>query len=135
MITNRTVTQFITKLEPDEIFVFGSNEAGRHGAGAALIAKQRFGAKSGKGVGLAGQTYAIPTKNAKLKVLPLSEISNYVNEFIQFAKSTPELTYYVTEIGCGLAGYTPKDIAPLFADAIDVKNIRLPASFWAVLMI
>lgn len=133
MTTARIVNRFITNLKSNEVFVFGSNEAGIHGAGAALTAKRKFGAKSGKGVGPSGQTYAIPTKSAKLKTLSLTKIGKYVDEFIQFAKSTPELKFYVTEIGCGLAGYRPKDIAPLFADALDVENIYLPHSFWKIL--
>lgn len=133
MTTVRITKRFITELNSNEVFVFGSNEAGRHGAGAALTARRKFGAKLGKGVGHSGQTYAIPTKNAKLKTISLTKIGKYVDDFIQFAKSMPELKFYVTEIGCGLAGYTPKDVAPLFANAIDVENIYLPHSFLKIL--
>ena len=124
------ISPYITELKSNEVFVFGSNEAGIHGAGAALTARRKFGAKLGKGIGHVGKTYAIPTKNKKLKTLSLSRIGKYVDEFIEFAKSTPELKYFVTEIGCGLAGYKASDIAPLFKNAIYVENIYLPHSFW-----
>ena len=110
------------------IFVFGSNEAGIHGAGAALHAQQKHGAILGRGVGLQGYSYAIPTKDRRLHTLPLSVIHGYVQDFVHFALDHPSLTFEVTRIGCGLAGYTDADIAPLFRGA--PANCRLPAG-WA----
>ena len=114
----------ITELKADEIFVFGSNLAGMHGAGAAYIAFQKFGAVMGCGVGLRGQSYAIPTMQGGVET-----IKPYVDEFITFAKSRPDLFFYVTRIGCGIAGFRDRDIAPLFKDAAGVENICLPKSF------
>ena len=114
----------ITELKADEIFVFGSNLAGMHGAGAAYVAFQKFGAVMGCGVGLRGQSYAIPTMQGGVET-----IKPYVDEFISFAKSRPDLFFYVTRIGCGIAGFRDKDIAPLFKDAAGVENICLPKSF------
>lgn len=96
------------------IFVFGSNLAGRHGKGAALTARQHHGAVYGQGVGLHGNSYAIPTKDERLKVLPLDMIQCYVRAFIAVAKLNPQLTFNVTRIGCGLAGYTDAQIGPMF---------------------
>lgn len=106
------------------IFVFGSNYAGRHGKGAALHALKHHGAIVGQGVGIQGLSYAIPTKDRHLRVLPLDTIAVYVSRFIHFATSYPELQFYVTRIGCGLAGYTDADIAPMFKDA--PANCELP---------
>lgn len=114
----------ITELKADEIFVFGSNLAGMHGGGAAYVAFQKFGAVMGCGVGLRGQSYAIPTMQGGVET-----IKPYVDEFISFAKSRPDLFFYVTRIGCGIAGFRDKDIAPLFKDAAGVENICLPKSF------
>lgn len=99
------------------IFVFGSNEAGIHGAGAALEARKNHGAKLGIGFGHVGNSFAIPTKDENIKTLPLSTIKKYVQMFLAYAESTPEETYQVTRIGCGLAGYTDADIAPMFEHA------------------
>nr|WP_025001571.1 hypothetical protein [Prevotella aurantiaca] len=114
----------ISELRNDEIFVFGSNIEGLHGGGAALIAANKFGAVAGKGVGLQGQSYAIPTMEGSLE-----QIKSYVDEFIAFARQHTEYFFYVTRIGCGIAGYKDKDIAPLFSDALNVENISLPRSF------
>ena len=114
----------ITDLKADEIFVFGSNLAGMHGGGAAYVAFQKFGAVMGCGVGLRGQSYAIPTMQGGVET-----IKPYVDEFISFAKSRPDLFFYVTRIGCGIAGFRDKEIAPLFKDAAGVENICLPKSF------
>jgi hypothetical protein len=119
---------FITELKDNEIFVFGSNESGIHGAGAAKLALY-WGAKWGQGVGLQGKTYAIPTKDKQIKTLPIFKIKKYVNVFIEFAKKNNQLIFRVTPIGCGLAGYKPKDIAPLFEDAKNISNIQLPKEF------
>lgn len=109
-----------------QVFVFGSNLAGIHGAGAALFAKQNHGAIQGQGIGLQGNSYAIPTKDHQIKTLPISEIKKHVNVFITFAIENPKLIFNVTRIGCGLAGYKNKDIAPLFLDAKNLKNVNLP---------
>ncbi len=111
--------------------MFGSNLAGRHGKGSALLAKRVFGAIQGIGVGRQGQSYAIPTKDENLNVLPLSAIKVYVKEFLQYAGSHPELKFIVVAIGCGLAGYTPKDIAPMFSGI--PLNVKLPREFEEVL--
>lgn len=129
-MVNRITPELITELNQDSIFVFGSNLAGRHGAGAALIAKNQFGATYGVGFGPQGQCYAIPTKDRNLKVLPLDEIEPYVKVFIEYAKQNPELTFKVTKVGCGLSGYSVSDIAPMFRDAIKLNNIHLPIEFW-----
>ena len=115
---------FITELTDDEVFVFGSNLAGQHGGGAARIAYETFGAKWGVGVGLTGQNYAIPTMQGGVET-----IKPYVDDFVAFAKAHQELFFYVTRIGCGIAGFRDRDIAPLFADAVGVENICLPESF------
>lgn len=107
-----------------EIFVFGSNEAGRHGKGAALTALKQYGAKYGQGLGRQGLSYAIPTKNSNLAVLSLTTIKQYVDKFLQYARENPELTFNVTRIGCGLAGYKDEQIGPLFNDA--PNNCKLP---------
>lgn len=117
----------ITSLKPNEIFVFGSNLAGRHGAGAALLAAKQFGAKRGVGEGITGYCYALPTKDENIQVLPLREIDCYVVEFLNYAASHPYLTFLVTKIGCGLAGYSVDEIAPMFRNA--PKNIVLPVEF------
>ena len=114
-----------------EIFVFGSNLAGRHGKGAALAAMQQHGAVYGQGEGLQGRSYAVPTKDAKLRTLPLDEIRKYVYIFRAFAFEHPELTFRLTPIGCGLAGYTPAQIAPMFRDA--PANVILPEEFRSLL--
>lgn len=120
----------ITKLEPNEVFVFGSNYAGRHGAGAALTALRKFGAIAGQGMGLMGQSYGIATKGHKLGILPLHKIASQVHRFLKFAEKNPELKFLTTEIGCGLAGYRAKDIAPLFFSYGKIPdNVYLPQSF------
>lgn len=122
----------ITQLKINEIFVFGSNLAGRHGKGAALQA-MKFGAIYGQGEGLQGQTYAIPTKSGGLGVLSLDNIKIGINTFIKFAKHTQQFNFLVTEIGCGLAGYEPKHIAPMFKECLKLDNVHLPDSFIKVL--
>lgn len=124
----RITSNRITELRPGEIFVFGSNLAGHHGGGAALLAWRKWGAVWGQGVGLQGQTYGIPTMHGGPEV-----IRPYVDEFVEFARRHPEFTFLVTEVGCGIAGFTPAQIAPLFADAVGVENICLPQRFWDVL--
>jgi hypothetical protein len=117
----RTTPEFITELQPGEIFVFGSNLSGMHGGGAAYIAYRKFGAIMGQGVGLQGQSYAIPTMQGGVET-----IRPYVDEFIAFAKEHPELTFLVTRIGCGIAGFDDDEISPLFEQAHNIDNIILP---------
>ncbi len=114
----------ITELRPGEIFVFGSNLQGIHAGGAARIARQRFGARMGLGVGLQGQSYAIPTMQGGVET-----IAPYVDQFIDFAIANPQMHFLVTRIGCGIAGFTTAQIAPLFARAIHLPNVSLPAEF------
>ena len=126
----RTTPEIITKLKDNEVFVFGSNLSGRHGKGAAKTALG-WGAKYGQASGIQGKTYGIPTKDASIRrTLSIEEIKPFVDEFIEFAKANPNLIFLVTEIGCGLAGLKPKDVALLFKDSVDVANIHLPAKFW-----
>ncbi len=121
MLKKRTTPEYITELQPGEIFVFGSNLRGMHGGGAALMAFQKFGAIWGYGVGLHGRSYGIPTMQGGVET-----IRPYVDEFIQFAKEHPDLTFLVTRIGCGIAGFTDDEISPLFEKAHDIENIVLP---------
>lgn len=125
---SRVSSSNITRLERGQIFVFGSNLVRLRRVGAARMALRRFGADKHCCVGLKGQSYAIPTMQGGVDT-----IAPYVNDFINFAKEHVELTFLVTAIGCGQAGFTPEDIAPLFHDAIEVENIHLPKEFWWVL--
>ena len=125
----RISADIINNLKPNEIFVFGSNLGGMHGGGAARVAYNKFGAIWGQGVGLQGQSYAIPTMHGGVNV-----IKPYVDEFINFAKSHTELKFLVTRIGCGIAGFTDEEIAPLFKEAIEIENIYLPKSFYYILV-
>ncbi len=129
MTTKNHTPYKITKLAENEIFVFGSNLGGFHGAGAARLAVNEFGAEWGNGVGLQGQSYAIPTMDGSVE-----KIKPYIDEFIAFAAAHPHLTFLVTRIGCGIAGYTDSDIAPLFANCIDSENVILPKSFYDVIV-
>ena len=124
MSTQRITPNHISQLAANEIFVFGSNLDGHHYGGAARIAEEKFGAIFGQGVGLQGQSYAIPTMHGGVET-----IRPYVDEFIEFAKQHPELIFYVTRIGCGIAGFKDSEIAPLFRGAIGIENIALPQSF------
>ena len=114
----------IVLLQPNEVFVFGSNLAGRHGAGAARAAVEKFGAIYGQGVGLQGQSYAIPTMQGGEET-----IAPYVDEFIDFAKENPDKFFFVTRIGCGIAGFQDFEIAPLFKNALKLDNVSLPETF------
>ena len=116
--------EMISELKSDEVFVFGSNLAGMHGGGAARVAWKNFGAVMGCGVGLRGQSYAIPTMQGGVET-----IRPYVADFIAFARAHPELFFYVTRIGCGIAGFRDKEIAPLFHEAVGLPNVCLPESF------
>ena len=128
-ISKRITNEHISRLAPGEIFVFGSNLAGMHAGGAARTAVKLFGAIMGQGVGLQGRSYAIPTMQGGVET-----IAPYVDQFIAFAKEHPELKFLVTPIGCGIAGFSPEDIAPLFKNARNIDNISLPQSFWNLLL-
>lgn len=125
----RISPKWIDKLEDNEVFVFGSNLKGLHGGGAAAIAR-KWGAIWGQGVGLQGQTYAIPTMQGGVDT-----IKPYVDEFLSFAKSNSNLKFLVTEIGCGIAGFKVEEIAPLFKNVLDenIENVFLPESFYKTL--
>ncbi len=123
--THRVTPEHITRLADNEIFVFGSNAQGMHGGGAAATAMRLFGAVWGQGEGLQGQSYAIPTMGT------LGETEAAVARFVRFAMEHPELKFFVTRVGCGIAGYTPAEIAPFFVGAVKVDNISLPMDFWA----
>ncbi len=120
----RYTPERIDVLQQGEVFVFGSNLSGQHMGGAARIAHERFGAKWGIGVGLQGQSYAIPTMQGGVET-----IRPFVDEFIAFARANPQFVFLVTPIGCGIAGFSAKQIAPLFLEARQVDNIVLPKSF------
>ena len=124
MYDREYTSERISELREKEIFVFGSNLAGAHGGGAAWLAYNRFGAVWGEGVGMHGRTYAIPTMQGGVDT-----IKPYVDDFILFAKEHRELTFLVTRIGCGIAGFRDEEIAPLFREAICVENIILPKEF------
>lgn len=128
-LSKRYTPENISHLAPDEVFVFGSNLAGMHGGGAARTALLHFGAIMGKGTGLQGQSYAIPTMQG-----PPETIKPYVDDFIRYAEEHPSLTFFVTRIGCGIAGFDDAEIAPLFADATKLNNVVLPKSFWDYLV-
>lgn len=119
---------YITSLGQNEVFVFGSNIRGQHMGGAARVAFDKFGAVWGQGVGLQGQSYAIPTMEGGVDY-----VAGYVDEFVLFAKAHPEMFFWVTRIGCGIAGFRDEEIAPLFKAASDLDNVALPESFRAIL--
>ncbi len=118
----------IEHLEEGEIFVFGSNARGLHIGGAARTAMECFGAIWGVGEGLQGRSYAIPTMGGLGKLRPA------VKRFTTFARQHPELRFLVTAIGCGIAGYTPEEIAPMFKDAVEMDNVWLPREFWEIIL-
>lgn len=127
---NRRYTpEHITHLGQDDIFVFGSNLAGHHAGGAARMARERFGAIEGEGVGFQGQSYAIPTMQGGVDT-----IKPYVDEFLDVAEQCDQNTFYVTRIGCGIAGFRDEEIAPLFDKALDMYNVVLPKSFVDIIL-
>lgn len=123
-------------MEQDDVFVFGSNLSGVHGAGAAKFAFNQLGYPWGKMFGFNKDmtAFAIPTKDINIETLPLKDIEEFVTRFIGYAKNYKKHRFLVTEIGCGLAGYTPEDIAPMFKNTITMENICLPKRFWNVLL-
>lgn len=124
MDSRRITPDWITHLEENEIFVFGSNLKGMHGGGAARVALEKFGAVWGQGTGLQGNSYAIPTMHGGTDA-----IAPYVDEFIAFAREHKEMKFYVTRIGCGIAGFAVQEMAPLFKAALDEENVYLPEDF------
>ena len=128
MNSTQITPEFITRLAADEVFVFGSNLAGMHGGGAARMAYEHFGAEWGVGVGPTGQCYAIPTMQGGIDT-----IRPYVDEFIVYAKQHSDKRFLVTRIGCGIAGFTDEEIAPLFREALTIPNIALPQLWHSIL--
>ena len=128
MLPSNITPSQVNVLEDGEIFVFGSNFQGAHMGGAARVAKEKFGAVWGIGEGLQGKSYAIPTMEG------LENLAPAVQRFTSFAKQHKELKFYVTAIGCGIAGYQPEQIAPMFLEAAYLSNVYLPLSFWKVIM-
>ena len=145
---NRTTSDFIDVLEPNEIFVFGSNTQGMHAGGAARLAVDKFGATPGVSTGEQGQSYAIPTldflglepkndspdKTIRTRRLGLIDIWAHVQDFSDHAKLNPDKVYLVTEIGCGIAGFTVEVIAPMFSSCVKINNVHLPKKFWEQIM-
>jgi hypothetical protein len=123
----RVTPERVLSLSPNEIFVFGSNASGFHGGGAAADAMHKFGAIWGQGEGLQGQSYAIPTMEG------LESMKAAVERFTQFATQHPELRFLVTRVGCGIAGHTVREVAPLFSGCVSLDNVSLPSDFWDVL--
>ena len=124
----RVTPSMVNVLGENEIFVFGSNAQGMHHGGAARVAYDKFGAEWGNGEGLQGHTYALPTMEG------VKSTQAAVGRFIEYAKEHPELKFLVTPVGCGIAGYTPQQIAPMFKEAISLENVYLPVSFWKILL-
>lgn len=127
-MNKRVAPDSITSLGEQEVFVFGSNLAGQHAGGAARLAYEQFGAQWGNGSGMQGKSYAIPTMQGGVET-----IRPYVEEFLSFAQRHPSYKFLVTRVGCGIAGFTEREIAPLFREALSIKNIYLPATFIAIL--
>ncbi|MBP5190025.1 MAG: hypothetical protein J6031_03820 [Bacteroidales bacterium] len=124
---HRVASDRIAQLEQNEVFVFGSNIQGMHGGGAAWYAHKNFGAEWGVGEGLTGRTYALPTMEGE------ASLRHAVQNFIACAKQHKELTFLVTAVGCGIAGYSPEEVAPLFKEAASLDNVYLPQVFWNVI--
>ncbi|HEY9276502.1 MAG TPA: hypothetical protein VIO63_05065 [Candidatus Nanopelagicaceae bacterium] len=123
----------ITKLKKNQVFVFGSNEAGIHGAGAAKLAEEKFGAIRGMGYGLQGKSFGIPTKDTFIRTLPLDKIEFYIYSFLTEVMEYPDTEFLVTKIGCGLAGYSENEIANLFKGKFIPENVTLPESFFNII--
>jgi hypothetical protein len=127
-LPDRITPSLIKELDPNEVFVFGSNIQGMHMGGAARVAYDKFGAEWGNGEGLQGQSYALPTMEG------IDSTREAVERFTICAKEHPELKFFVTPVGCGIAGYNPEEIAPMFADAAQLENVYLSVSFWKILL-
>lgn len=123
----------ITELALNEIFVFGSNLRGVHGAGAAKLAHTQFGARYEVGIGPTGNCYALPTKDYNVYTLPLNDIQDFIEDLEVFIIAHPDKKFLITKIGCGLAGYIPEQIAPMFKKISKLPNITLPRDFWEIL--
>lgn len=123
----------ITKLKKNQVFVFGSNEAGIHGAGAAKLAEEKFGAIRGMGYGLQGKSFGIPTKDTFIRTLSLDKIEFYIYSFLTEVMEYPDTEFLVTKIGCGLAGYSEDEIANLFKGKFIPENVTLPESFFNII--
>jgi hypothetical protein len=128
-INRRIAPDLITELSPCEIFVFGSNLKGQHAGGAARAAYKKFGAVWGVGVGPTGQCYAIPTMHGGLDA-----IKPYVDQFVEYAQTHPMNRFLLTRIGCGIAGFKDKEMAPLFSAVLDLPNVAIPRA-WIPYMI
>ena len=128
IVSMKHTPDFITQLNENEVFVFGSNLRGLHGGGAARIAFEKFGAEWGVGVGPTGQCYAIPTMHGGV-----DEIAPYVNDFVAYAKQHSDQHFYVTRIGCGIAGFTDEQMAPLFKDLLGLDNVSIPKQWEEIL--
>ena len=129
----RVTSPNITSLKDNQIFVFGSNTAGRHWDGAALAAVKKFGAVLGVGVGMQGNSYAIATLDKNLKKVPLPFIHDQVKIFKKTVTNHPELVFYVTALGTGLAGFKAEEIAPMFKEFLLLENVYLPIEFLNIL--
>ena len=125
----RFTPERITSLGEGEIFVFGSNLNGYHAGGAARMAVTNFGAKFGQGEGLQGSSYALPTLSKDMQQLPLVDLGNALDRLIECAKKHPELTFFMTKVGCGIAGFKIEQIAELFFEREMPENVILPREF------
>lgn len=124
----RVSPDWIKVLEDNQVYVFGSNLAGAHGGGAARYAYEHFEAEWGVGVGPTGRCYAIPTMQGGVDT-----IRPYVEQFIEYARQNTAIVFLVTKIGCGIAGFTCREIAPLFKSALGMENVALPKEFIEIL--
>jgi len=123
----------ITDLKPNEIFVFGSNEGGKHFGGAARLAYSKFGAIMGQGRGLQGQSYAVPTLTTDFEMVSLNSLKSDISTLLDFAKGNKDKHFLITAIGCGIAGFTSEEIAPLFKPFAKLKNCSLPLEFITII--
>lgn len=114
----------------DEMFVFGSNLRGAHGAGAAFIARRDYGAALGQGIGVTGSCYAIPTKDENIRSMDLFRINEHVCDFVTYVQNHPNLKFFITKVGCGLAGFKSEEIAPMFHQIAENENCSFPEE-WA----
>jgi hypothetical protein len=130
MNPNKITPHLISSLNENEILVFESNTIGKHDRGTAKLAVE-FGAKWGQGIGLVGNTYAIPIKGSDLKRnLTLQQIEGHINKFIEFAKKRKDLFFIVTSIGSDFKSYSSKEIAPFFIETLELENVSLPSEWY-----